>query len=376
MLPTGRMTVLMPALVAAALAAMTGSAFADATIAVNGPITGPYAVFGDQMKRGAEFAAAEINAKGGLLGQQIKTLVGDDACDPKQAVSVANKDVTEGVKVVIGHYCSGSSIPASAVYQEANMLQITPASTNPKFTDEAAAKGWWNVFRTCGRDDTQGVTDARFLVSHYKDKRIAVLHDKSPYGKGLADETVKGLEKAGVKPAMYEAYNPGEKDYTAIITRLKAEKIDVVFVGGYHTEVGLMLREAQDAGYKGQWMSGDANATDELRAIAGAASDGFLMTFGPDQRNNPAAKDVVAAMRKTGFDPEGYTLYTVAAVQVWSTAVKAAGSYDAKKVAEQIRGKSFDTVIGKLTYDQKGDVLDPKYNVYVWKGGKYSEYTN
>jgi len=218
MLPTGRMTVLMPALVAAALAAMTGSAFADATIAVNGPITGPYAVFGDQMKRGAEFAAAEINAKGGLLGQQIKTLVGDDACDPKQAVSVANKDVTEGVKVVIGHYCSGSSIPASAVYQEANMLQITPASTNPKFTDEAAAKGWWNVFRTCGRDDTQGVTDARFLVSHYKDKRIAVLHDKSPYGKGLADETVKGLEKAGVKPAMYEAYNPGEKDYTAIIT--------------------------------------------------------------------------------------------------------------------------------------------------------------
>jgi branched-chain amino acid transport system substrate-binding protein len=137
-----------------------------------------------------------------------------------------------------------------------------------------------------------------------------------------------------------------------------------------------MLRQGQDAGFKGQWMSGDANATDELNAIAGASSDGFLMTFGPDQRNNPAAKDVVAAMRKTGFDPEGYTLYTVAAVQVWSAAVKAANSYDAKKVAAQIRGKSFDTVIGKLTYDQKGDVLDPKYNVYIWKGGKYTEYTN
>jgi branched-chain amino acid transport system substrate-binding protein len=120
-------------------------------------------------------------------------------------------------------------------------------------------------------------------------------------------------------------------------------------------------------------MSGDANATDELRAIAGTASDGFLMTFGPDQRNNPAAKDVVAALRKTGFDPEGYTLYTVAAVQVWSSAVKAAGTFDGKKVAEQIRGKSFDTVIGKLTYDQKGDILDPKYVVYIWKDGKYTE---
>jgi branched-chain amino acid transport system substrate-binding protein len=363
----------MGALVAALALAVAGTAKADVTIAVNGPITGPYAVFGDQMKRGAEFAIAEINAKGGLLGQQVKVTVGDDACDPKQAVSVANKEVTEGVKAVIGHYCSGSSIPASAVYQEANILQITPASTNPKLTDDAAAKGWWHVFRTCGRDDTQGVTDARFLVERYKGKRIAVLHDKSPYGKGLADETLKGLDKAGVKPAMYEAYNPGEKDYSAIITRLKSENIDVVFVGGYHTEVGLMLRQSQDAGYKGQWMSGDANATDELRQIAGASSDGFLMTFGPDQRNNPAAKDVVAAMRKSGFDPEGYTLYTVAAVQVWSAAAKAAGTLDSKKVAAQIRGKSFDTVIGKLSYDQKGDVLDPKYVVYIWKDGKYTE---
>jgi branched-chain amino acid transport system substrate-binding protein len=230
------------------------------------------------------------------------------------------------------------------------------------------------VFRTCGRDDTQGITDARFLSTRYKGKRIAVLHDKSPYGKGLADETLKGLEKAGVKPAMYEAYNPGEKDYSAIITRLKSESIDVVFVGGYHTEVGLMLRQSQDAGFKGQWMSGDANATDELRAIAGASSDGFLMTFGPDQRNNPSAKDVVAAMRKSGFDPEGYTLYTVAAVQVWSAAVKKAGTFDSKKVASEIRGKSFDTVIGKLSYDQKGDVLDPKYVVYIWKDGKYTEF--
>jgi branched-chain amino acid transport system substrate-binding protein len=213
------------AMLAATAVSLTCPAKADITIGVNGPITGPYAVFGDQMKRGAEFATAEINAKGGLLGQQIKVLVGDDACDPKQAVSVANKDVTEGVKAVMGHYCSGSSIPASAVYQEANVLQITPASTNPKLTDDAAAKGWWHVFRTCGRDDTQGITDAQFLVSHYKGKRVAVLHDKSPYGKGLADETVKGLEKAGLKPAMYEAYNPGDKDYSAIITRLKSEKI-------------------------------------------------------------------------------------------------------------------------------------------------------
>jgi len=332
-------------------------------------MTGPYAVFGDQMKRGGEWIAKQINDKGGVNGQKLQISIGDDACDPKQAVAVANLMAGRRVAAVMGHYCSGSSIPASEVYGEYNILQISPASTNPTFTE----RGKWNVFRTCGRDDKQGITAGAHIAKTYKGKRIAVLHDKSAYGKGLADEMKKQLNKDGVKEDLYDAYNPGEKDYTALVTKLKAGRFDVVYIGGYHTEVGLIMRQSKDAGFKPQFISGDANATDELWSIAGDAAEGMLMTFGPDPRKNPAAKTTVDAMMKENFNPEGYTLYTVAALQVWADAVKKAGSMDAKKVADAMHGKSFDTVLGKLTFDAKGDILDPKYVFYVWKGGKYTE---
>jgi branched-chain amino acid transport system substrate-binding protein len=342
---------------------------ADITIGVVGPMTGPYAVFGDQMKRGAEWAIRELNVKGGVNGEKIVLEVADDACDPKQAVASANLMAGKHVAVVIGHYCSGSSIPASTVYAEYGILQISPASTNPAFTE----RGMWNVLRTCGRDDKQGVTAGTYIAKTYKGKRIAVLHDKSAYGKGLADEMKKELNRRGVKEALYDGYNPGEKDYSALITKLKAGKFDVVYIGGYHTEVGLMLRQAREAKYEAQFISGDANATDELWTIASTSANGFLMTFGPDPRKNPAAKSTVDAMMKEKFDPEGYTLYTVAAIQVWSAAAGKLKSTDAKKVAGAIHGASFDTVLGKLTFDGKGDILDPKYVFYVWKDGKYNE---
>ncbi|WP_046863447.1 branched-chain amino acid ABC transporter substrate-binding protein [Microvirga massiliensis] len=354
-------------------AGLAGPASADILMAINGPMTGSYAIFGDQMKRGAEFIVDRLNAKGGVLGQKIAIMVGDDACDPKQAVAVANKAATAGAKVVIGHYCSGSSIPASDVYHENDILQISPASTNPKLTDDAATKGWKNVFRTCGRDDYQGVIAGRWIAEHFKDKKIAILHDRSPYGKGLADATKAELNKLGVKEALYEAYNPGEKDYSAIISRLKSLGADMVYIGGYHTEVGLMLRQARDQGFNAQFMSGDANATDELLGIAGPAVEGFLFTFGPDPRKNPAAKETVEAIKAQNFEPEGYTLYTVAAVQVWADAAEKAGTVDMPKIAEAIRGHSFDTVLGTLAFDQKGDIKDPKYVLYEFKNGKYSE---
>jgi branched-chain amino acid transport system substrate-binding protein len=342
---------------------------ADITIGVVGPITGPYAVFGDQMKRGAEWVIRELNAKGGVNGQKIELAIGDDACDPKQAVAAANLMAGKHVAVVIGHYCSGSSIPASSVYAENGILQISPASTNPTFTE----RGMWNVFRTCGRDDKQGVTAGDYIAKTYKGKRIAVLHDKSAYGKGLADEMKKELNKRGVKETLYEGFNPGEKDYNALVTRLKAGKFDVVYIGGYHTEVGLIVRQAREARYNAQFISDDALATNELWTIANTAANGLLMTFGPDPRKNPAAKSTVDAMMKEKFDPEGYTLYTVAAIQVWAEAASKVGSMDPKKVAAAMHGASFNTVLGKLSFDAKGDILDPKYVFYVWKDGKYSE---
>jgi branched-chain amino acid transport system substrate-binding protein len=355
----------------AAIAAVTAlgatAAKADIIIATAGPMTGEYASFGDQMRRGAEMAVEDINAKGGVMGQKLKLLVEDDACDPKQAVAVANRLASAKAALVAGHFCSGSSIPASKVYAEENILQISPASTNPLLTEQ----GLDNVFRTCGRDDQQGAVAGRYLIDKYKAKKIAILHDQSPYGKGLADETKKAINAGGVKEAMYEAYTPKQKDYAALVSKLKAAAIDVIYVGGYHTEAGLIIRQAHEQGYKPQLISGDALVTDEYWKITGDAGEGTLMTFSPDPRKNKDAAPLVEKFRKGGYEPEGYTLYTYGTVQAWAAAATKAGSTDTKKVSAALRSGDYDTVLGKLSFDKKGDVTAPGYVFYKWSKGKY-----
>ncbi|MFQ5936781.1 MAG: branched-chain amino acid ABC transporter substrate-binding protein [Acidiferrobacterales bacterium] len=352
-------------LVAVAVALFgVSSAMAELLIYVTGPMTGQYASFGEQMRRGAEMAVKDIPL---VLGQKVRLAVGDDACDPKQAVAVANKAVSEGAVFIAGHFCSGSSIPASKVYTEENVLQISPASTNPKLTEE----GGPNVFRTCGRDDQQGTVAGNFLFEQYGNKKIAVLHDKTAYGKGLADETKKQLEKRGKKVAMYEAYTAGEKDYTALVSKMKGSGIEVFYLGGYHTEAGLMIRQAREQGYNVQLVSGDALVTDEYWKITGKAGEGTLMTFSPDPRKNPVAAPVVKKFRDTGYEPEGYTLYTYGAIQAWAQAVARANTTNTKKVIKQLRKGNFSTVLGNIGFDKKGDVTAPGYVFYVWKNGTY-----
>jgi branched-chain amino acid transport system substrate-binding protein len=345
----------------------------DITIASAGPMTGQYAAFGAQLKRGAEMAVADINARGGVMGRKLKLEIGDDACDPKQAVAVANQLATKKVAFVAGHFCSSSSIPASQIYNEAGILQITPASTNPRLTDEAAAKGWTNVFRTCGRDDAQGLVAGRWLADAYKGKKVAIIHDKSTYGKGLADETKKAMNAAGLREVMYEAITQGDKDFSALISKMKQAGVDVIYHGGYHTEAGLIIRQAREQGLGAVLVSGDALVDAEYWKITGPAGQGTIMTFAPDPRKAPTAKAVVDKFKAQGFDPEGYTLYTYAAIQVWAAAVDKAKSLDAGKVAAQIHGNKFSTVIGELQYDKKGDVANSKYVFYIWNNGEYKE---
>ncbi|WP_048644951.1 branched-chain amino acid ABC transporter substrate-binding protein [Nitratireductor soli] len=347
---------------------MTGSAWADITIAVAGPMTGQYASFGEQMKAGAEQAVADINAAGGVNGEQLKLEVGDDACDPKQAVAVANQFAGSGVTFVAGHFCSGSSIPASSVYAEEGIIQISPASTNPAFTDERPGPG---VFRVCGRDDQQGAVAGKFLVDNFADKKVAFVHDKTAYGKGLADATMAAYEAAGGKPALYEAYTAGEKDYSAVVSKLKNEGIGVLYVGGYHTEAGLMARQMKEQGMDTVLVSGDALVTDEYWAITGDAGEGTLMTFSPDPRKNEIAKPVVDALLAAGKTAEGYALYTYAAIQAWKTAVETAKSTDYDPVVEALNAGTFATVLGDLSFDDKGDVTLPGYVFYEWKDGQY-----
>ena len=359
---------MMQMFIAAILTAFgVGAAHADIVIASAGPFTGSYAAFGEQLKRGATQAVADLNAAGGVLGQKLKLEYGDDACDPKQAVSVANKFANQKVVFVSGHFCSGSSIPASEVYKEENILQISPASTNPKLTEQ----GFFNVFRTCGRDDQQGFVAGNFIADKLKGKKVAILHDKTAYGKGLADETKKQLNKRGVTEAMYEAYNKGDKDFKALVSKMQGAKIEVVYVGGYHSEAGLIIRQAHDQGYKPQLISGDALVTDEYWKITGPAGEGTLMTFDADPRRNKEAAGVVAAFKKANYDPEGYTLYTYAAVQAWANAVTQAKSTDGKKVAAALKAGRHNTVLGGIGFDKKGDVTGADYVFYRWKAGKY-----
>ncbi|WP_119458311.1 branched-chain amino acid ABC transporter substrate-binding protein [Rhodospirillaceae bacterium SYSU D60014] len=343
------------------------------TIAVAGPMTGQYAVFGEQMRRGAAQAVEDINAAGGLLGKQLVLEVGDDACDPKQAVAAANDLVAKGVVFVAGHWCSGSSIPASSVYAEEGVLQISPGSTNPSYTEDAAAKGWNNIFRVCGRDDAQGIVAGKFLAEKFAGKEVAILHDKTAYGKGLADETKKNMNAAGLQEAMYEAYTAGEKDYSALVSKMKQAGIDAIYVGGYHTEAGLIVRQAKQQGLNAQLVSGDAMVDNEFWNITGEAGEGTIFTFQPDPRKSETAKEVVEKFTAQNYDPEGYTLYTYAAVQVWRDAVEAAGTTDVDEVADAIHGNSFETVIGTLEMDEKGDVKDPEYVWYIWENGDYKE---
>lgn len=356
-------------LVAAAILAMGFAAPAmaeDVTVGVAGPMTGSYATFGAQFKAGADAAVENLT----IMGNKLKIEIGDDACDPKQAVAVANKLVGDKVAFVVGHFCSGSSIPASSVYNEAGILQISPASTNPKLTDERAGPG---VFRVCGRDDQQGSVAGAYIAKNYKDKAVAVVNDKSAYGKGLADETKKSMNAAGKQEALYESITAGEKDYTALVSKLKQANVELVYLGGYHTEAGLIVRQMRSQGMKTILMGGDALVTQEYWQITGKDGEGTLMTFSPDPRKNPAAAELVKAFRAKSIEPEGYVLYTYAAFQVLKQAVEKAGSMDTDKVIKAMNGTEFDTAIGKFTFNAKGDPSLPPYAVYIWKDGNYEQ---
>jgi branched-chain amino acid transport system substrate-binding protein len=354
---------------AAAIALGAGTAEADIAIATAGPMTGQYAAFGEQMQKGAEQAVKDLNAAGGVLGEQLVLEVGDDACDPKQAVAVANQMVNAGVVFIAGHFCSGSSIPASQVYNEEGILQISPASTNPQLTEQ----GFDNVFRTCGRDDQQGIVAADYVVDNNLATKIAIVHDKTAYGKGLADEFKKQLNSRGVEEVMYEAITAGDKDFTALITKMKNAGVDLIYLGGYHTEAGLITRQAHEQGIEATMMSGDALVTDEYWAITGDTGEGTIMTFSPDPRKNEVAAPVVAEFEAQGYDPEGYTLYTYAAIQAWAQAAEEAGSTDLDAVVEALHGNEFETVLGTISFDDKGDVQGSNYVVYKWEDGKYNE---
>jgi branched-chain amino acid transport system substrate-binding protein len=362
------------ALAIAATIASGAGAKAQVKFGVGAPLTGGSAAFGAQLKNGAEQAVEDINAAGGILGQKLLLAVGDDRADPKEGVSVANKFAADGVKFVIGHFNSGVTIPASDVYQENGMLVITPGATNPRVTDRP---GMWNVFRVCGRDDQQGGVAGAIIAAKFTGKRVAVIHDKTTYGQGLAEETRKAMNAKGVKEVMYEGVNKDDKDFTAVVSKLKAANPDLIYWGGLHDTAGLIVRQMRDQGIRAPLMGGDGITDNEFAAIAGPGAEGTLMTFPPDPRTNPANRDIVAAFRnKRGFEPQAYTLYSYAAVQVVKQAAEAGKSLDPRKIADVMHsGRTFTTVLGDISFDKKGDVANDGYVIDGKKKDRYVLYT-
>ena len=348
----------------AALAFATTASAADVKFGIGAPLTAGSAAFGAQIKNGVEQAVADINATGGILGQRITTALGDDRADPKEGVSVANKFAGQGVKFVVGHFNSGVTIPASDVYQEHGMLEITPAATNPKVTD----RGLSNIFRTCGRDDQQGSVAGDYILQNFQSKKIAIIHDKTTYGQGLADATRGVINRGGIKEVLYAGINKDDKDFSAVVSKVKASGADLIYWGGLHDTGGLILRQMRDQGVKAPLMGGDGIADDEFAAIAGPGAEGTLMTYGPDPRKRPEAKDIVAKFRAKNFEPQAYTLYSYNAVQVIKQAAETTNSLDPKGIADKMHsGMKFSTVIGDISFDNKGDVTRLDYVVYVWK---------
>ncbi len=350
---------------ALALTLGASAARADIVIVVAGPMTGDVAAFGAQMQSGAEQAVADLNAKGGVLGEQLVLRTEDDACSPTQAVAVANKIAGAGdVAAVIGHFCSSTSIAASAIYNDEEIIMISPGSTNPALTENRAGPG---VFRVCGRDDQQGQVAGEYLAKNFANANIAIIHDQSTYGQGLAEQTKMFLNAAGKQEVVFNSITAGQQDYTAMVTLLKAANVDVLYFGGYYQEAGLLKRQMVAQNMTTRLVGGDALLNADYFAITGPAGAGTLMTFNPDPAKDPANAELVATFKANGRLLEGYTLYTYAAIQAWAQAVESAGETEFDDVADELDAGQFNTVIGTFEFDSKGDPDLPGFLFYEFK---------
>jgi len=348
------------------------AAAADTVVGIAGPLSGNVALNGEQQDLGAQRAIFDLNAAGGVLGETVDFVSVDDACDVDQTVAAAKRLIAANVDVVIGHLCSRSSIAASALYDAAGIVMISPASTNPAVT-EAGRSG---VFRTIGRDDAQAAVAANFILETFADRRIALLHDGNTYGKGLVEGVKAELNAAGTQEALFASFEADQKSYVATIADLIAAQAEVVYaVSNGVNDVALLTRQLKEVMPTAVLISADAMAGDGFSLIAGEAASGTYFTFGPDARLAPRAAEVVASFREEeAYDPEGYTLYSYAAVQAWAQAVESAGTLSPSEVISALRSETFDTVIGDISFDEKGDVTGvDNFVMYVWGASGYAQ---
>ena len=357
-------------LAALAVAWAVSPALADILIGAAAPLSGNNAALGEQLRRGVQAAVDDLNATGGINGERLKVQFADDGCDPRKAIDVATGFVSAGVKAVIGHYCSGASIPASKVYQKAGILEISPASTNPRYTED----GGWNVVRLVPRDDAQAAAAAALVLDKFAGRKVAIVSDQAPAFAALAAKFAAALQQKGVTPALQFTFKAGTKDFSTLAQQIADAGAGVVYLTGSYVEGGLIAQALRAVGSKAQIVSGDSLVTEDYGNQAKDAAEGTLSTFTYDARKFPAAQGLVQRLRNANQNPEGFTLYAYAAVQALAAAAEATGTLDSTRLAEWLRGGNrFDTVVGPVSFDAKGDLTAPAIALFRWIDGRYVE---
>ena len=364
--------------VLAAVASFAGFSYAqDLVVKIGhvGPISGSIAHLGKDNENGAKMAVEELNAKGVVIGGKkvkLELVLEDDAGDPKQGTAVAQKLVDMKVSGVIGHLNSGTSIPASKIYSAAGIPQISPSATNPAFT----RSGYKTTFRVVADDVHLGGTLGRYAVSTLKGKSIAVIDDRTAYGKGVAEEFVKAVKKAGGKIVGEEFTTDKATDFMPILTTLKGKKPDVIFFGGMDAVAGPMMRQMKNLGIKAKFMGGDGICTSELAKLAGdAMADGQVICAeaGGVEGAQKAGLDKFNADFKKKFnaDVQIYAPYVYDALNVMVAAmVKAGSSEPAKYLPVLAKTEGYKGVTGTIAFDEKGDIKNGALTLYTYKGGK------
>ncbi|OQW56178.1 MAG: hypothetical protein A4S14_10420 [Proteobacteria bacterium SG_bin9] len=340
-------------------------------IGVAGPMDGSNRRLGQQLKNGVTEAVEAINASTNARGQKYSVNVYHDACDSEQATKIVHQAKNDGVKIIIGHFCNGSSMAASRLYDDLDMLMISPASSETRLTERQL----WNTFRVAGRDDQQGAVAAQYILKNFAGKKIAILHDRTAYGSSLADETRKALNAGGLKERFSETFRQLDRDFTGIVSRLRAESIDLVHVSGLYDEIGPLLRQMRSHGLQTILMSGNGIVAREFAGAAGPAVDGALFTFGPEAAlTSSAAHDFFKTLSRRNVNPEGHTIFAYAATQAIAQAVAAAKSAEPRQVAAALKNGTFSTALGQLSFDAKGDRRQASYVVYQWNENGYRQY--
>jgi branched-chain amino acid transport system substrate-binding protein len=337
-------------------------------IGAAGPMTGDQSKMGIDLKNATELAISEWNEKGGVLGKKIVMLAADDQADPKQAVSIANKLVNQKAVALVGHWNSSCSIPASKYYSDANIVMISPATTNPLLTLQGLKK----VFRVCGTDDQQGRVAAEFVVNSFKAKRIAIIHDKTAYGQGIADYFRKWIgDKAQV--VYYGGIIQRDPDYKAVLTAIKETKPDLYFFGGVYPEAGRLVRQSKEVGLTAPMVTGDGVYDPTFIGIAGKAAEGTFVTFGKEPAGLASARGFIERYRAKYGDPGPYSIYAYDAANIILTAIRQTGTTDGGKIADFISGNSFSGAFGDISFDKNGDVTRAPYVMWQVRDGKFVE---